>query len=47
MLGHVLFRQEVTNFKDNMAESYMVQYVYILIYIDYMFKIVKLYQLKT
>ena len=31
MLDHVLFRQEVTYFKDKMAESHMVQQVYILI----------------
>ena len=43
MLDHVLFRQEVTYFKGNMAESHMIQHVYILIYIDYMFKIVELY----
>ena len=47
MLDHVLFRQEVTYFKDNMAESHMMKHVYILIYIDYMFKIVELYQIKT
>ena len=47
MLDHVLFRQEVTYFKDSMVESHMIQYVYILIYIDYMFKIVELYQIKT
>ena len=47
MLDHVFFREEVTYFKDNMAESDMVQHVYILFYIDYMFKIVKLYLVET